>query len=108
MRGEKLKNELLSQDEINTQIIDVKQNKDIITITCRLTDYYYEYSSSEIETFEIDIKVNKETTIFGTTENQLENIQKIMKYNDNTYIRLNAEEKQKGNLVAENIEVMGC
>lgn len=108
LSGEALKDELLEQEEINTQIIDVKQNNKTITITCKLTDYYYDYRPNEAETFEIKVTVDKDTTILGTTENQLENIQQIMEYNDNTYIKLKNEEKQKGRLVAENIEVMGC
>ena len=106
LQGEELKQEILNQEEMAVEIEKIEEKKNHILLTGIIRDLYYTNDYQTAQKFEIQIIVNENTQILGTKENQLEQLKEIQ--NNTTFIRLNQEEKNKGKLVAENIEVMGC
>lgn len=106
---EKLKKELLNQEEFSANIKQIKNNssKNLITLTCQVTNYYKE-SDEPTVAFDVDMIVDENTQILSQRENQSEQLEKIRQVGDMIYIKLREEDKQKGNFVIENIEVLGC
>lgn len=102
--NEELKKELLDQDEIEVLIKEVKKKtQNVFLLNCTIQDMYLE----NMQSFQIDIEVNKETLILGTNENQQERLEEL-KEQRQVYVTLDENQKEKGKLVAKNIELMGC
>ena len=108
LQGEDLKQELLEMPELGAQIIkiDNNQTQGTITLTCQIRDWYYDNNYETVPTFEVQILVEKDTTVLASTENQLQNLEEFLERKDTVYITL--KKNQNGRLVAENIEVLGC
>ena len=108
LQGEDLKQELLEMPELDAQIIkiDNNQTQGTITLTCQIRDWYYDNNYETVPTFEVQILVEKDTTVLASTENQLKNLEEFLERKDTVYITL--KKNQNGKLVAENIEVLGC
>ena len=108
LQGEELKQELLEMPELGAQIIkiDNNQTQGTITLTCQIRDWYYDNNYETVPTFEVQILVEKDTTVLASTENQLQNLEEFLERKDTVYITL--KKNQNGRLVAENIEVLGC
>lgn len=108
LQGEDLKQELLEMPELDAQIIkiDNNQTQGTITLTCQIRDWYYDNNYETVPTFEVQILVEKDTTVLASTENQLQNLEEFLERKDTVYITL--KKNQNGRLVAENIEVLGC
>ena len=108
LQGEDLKQELLEMPELGAQIIkiDNNQTQGTITLTCQIRDWYYDNNYETVPTFEVQILVEKDTTVLASTENQLKNLEEFLERKDTVYITL--KKNQNGKLVAENIEVLGC
>lgn len=108
LQGKELKQELLEMPELDAEIIkiDNKKSKDAITLTCEIRDWHYDNNYETVPTFEVQILVEKDTTILGSTENQLKSLEEFLERKDTVYITL--KKNQNGKLVAENIEVLGC
>lgn len=108
LQGEDLKQELLEMPELEAQIIkiDNNQTQGTITLTCQIRDWYYDNNYETVPTFEVQILVEKDTTVLASTENQLQNLEEFLERKDTVYITL--KKNQNGRLVAENIEVLGC
>lgn len=104
---EKLKKDLLNQDEFGVNIKQIKNYSNSIVVTCSVTTYY-EQEGGPIVTFEVDMVVDKDTVILSSKENQLEELKKIKERGDTAYIKLREKDKKKGKFVIENMEVMGC
>ena len=99
-----MKKELLDQDEIEVLIKEVKKKtQNVFLLNCTIQDMYLE----NMQSFQIDIEVNKETLILGTNENQQERLEEL-KEQRQVYVTLDENQKEKGRLVAKNIELMGC
>ena len=106
IHGEELKKELLDVPEIQADIEGIQNNKDSIILTCIIRDLYYTNDYQKAETVDVQFIVEKDTTIFGSTENQLEILQEMMQRDNTIYVTL--KQNQNGDLIAENIEQMGC
>ncbi len=105
IHGEELKEELLSGD-IEFEMTDVTKEGNDYILTGIIRDLYYCNNYDEAESFEIKVEVNDETTILGVKGNPEEELNQLYKYT--IYITFDKDELEKGNLVAENIEGMGC
>ena len=105
LKGEELKEEVLSGKEINVEIKELKTENNNAIIIGELTAFC---NSEEYETFEVEILVDENTVVLANVENKIEELQTLKERGDTLYITLRESEKQKGNLVADNIEIMGC
>ncbi len=103
--AEDIKSKLAGQKEITAYIKQIKQSGQNIYLTCRITWWD---SNQNAQNFEGEILVKADTQIMGSTQSQLQELQKMQKRQDTLYVTLQEKEQQKGNLVAKNIEVMGC
>lgn len=106
IHGEELKQELLNVSEIQADIEEINNDGNSIILTCKIRDLYYTNDYQKAETVDVQIIVEKDTTIFGSTENQLEVLAEMMQRDNTIYVTL--KQNQSGMLVAENIEQMGC
>ena len=106
IHGEKLKKELLSIPEIQADIESINNTGKSIILNCKLRDWYYTNDYQKAETVDVQIIVEKDTTVLGSTENQLEVLEEMMQRDNTIYVTL--KQNQSGTLVAENIEQMGC
>ncbi len=100
-----IKNKLAGQKEITAYIKQIRQSGQNIYLTCKITWWD---SNQNAQNFEGEILVKADTQIMGSTQNQLQELQAMQRRQDTLYVTLNEKEQQKGNLVATNIEVMGC
>ncbi len=106
IHGEELKKELLNVSAIQADIEEIQNNKDSIILSCIIRDLYYTNDYQKAETVDVQFIVEKDTTILGSTENQLQTLEKILQRDNTVYITL--KQNQNGALIAENIEQMGC
>ena len=106
IHGEKLKKELLSIPEIQADIESINNTGKSVILNCKLRDWYYTNDYQKAETVDVQIIVEKDTTVLGSTENQLEVLEEMMQRDNTIYVTL--KQNQSGTLVAENIEQMGC
>ena len=106
IHGEELKQELLNVPEIQADIEEINNDGNSIILTCKIRDLYYTNDYQKAETVDVQIIVEKDTTIFGSAENQLEVLEEMMQRDNTIYVTL--KQNQSGMLVAENIEQMGC
>ena len=93
------------KSEITAEIKQIRQSGQNIYLTCRITWWD---SNQNAQNFEGEILVKTDTQIMGSTQNQLQELQKMQQRQDTLYITLQEEEQKNGKLVAINIEVMGC
>lgn len=108
IHGEELKNELLSQEDIEIEINEVKKEGNNIILYSTIRDLYYQNNYSSAEKFDVKVIVNKDTLVFGTTENQLEEIERMRSLSDNIFVGFD-KTKVKGNtIIAKYLEAMGC
>lgn len=105
IKGEALKKELLDAQEVSMTIEKLTEQGNKVLLTGRITDYYSELEQAN---FEVQVAVDKDTQIFSTTKNQLEELQKMEERGDTIFVTFRDREKEQGRLVAQNIEVMGC
>ena len=105
IHGEELKEELLSSD-IQFDITGLTKKGSNYILTGIIRDLYYTNNYQEAESFEIEVIVNNETTILGVKGKPEEELNELYKYE--IYITFDKNELKKGNLVAGNIEGMGC
>ena len=104
IHGEELKEELLSSD-IQFDITGLTKKESNYILTGAIRDLYCN-DYNEAESFKIEVIVNNDTTILGVTGKPEEKLKELYKYE--IYITFDKNELKKGNLVAENIEGMGC
>ena len=104
INGEELKNELL-KCEIDFDLEDIQKSGNNYIFKGQMIDWYYTNDYNEAEKFEIDVIVNNNTTILGITGNPESQFYCLT---NTLYITFNKNELKKGNLVATNIEMMGC
>ena len=119
LSDEELKKELLSSEfSFDLEYMEKKANNYYI-LKGKIYDWYYNYSSLEedkdkeddgnnngTKSFEIEIVVNNNTQILGIKGKVEEQLKELYKYG--LYISLDKNELKKGNLIAINIEGMGC
>ena len=105
IHGEELKKELIS-NEVDFDLKSITKKGSNYILTGIIRDLYYINDYSRAESFEIDVIVNNETTILGVTEKQEEQLNQLRKFE--IYITFDKEKSKNGNLVAKNIEGMGC
>ena len=106
IHGEELKQELLSIPEIQADIESINNTGSSIILNCKLRDWYYTNDYQKAETVDVQIVVEQDTTILGSSENQLKLLEDMMQRDNTIYVTL--KQNQSGTLVAENIEQMGC
>lgn len=107
IHGEELKNELL-KGETDFELENYTKSGNNYILKGIIRDFYYTNDYSKAEKFEIEVIVNKNTTILGEgITGEIE--EKIKRLKNNTiYITFDKNEMKKGILVAKNIEIMGC
>ena len=106
IHNEELKQELIS-GEVDFDIENITKRGNNYILTGTIRDLYYINDYSLAESFEIEVTVTNDTTVLGVKgkpEEQLKNLST----SDTLFITFNEKELKKGNLLAENIEVMGC
>lgn len=70
-----------------------------------MIDWFYTTNYNEAEKFELEVIVNNKTQILGVIGNPEEQLKYL---NTTLYITFDKNELKKGNLIATNIEAMGC
>lgn len=106
IHNEELKQELLS-GEVDFEIENITKKGNNYILTGTIRDLYYINDYSLAESFEIKVTVTNDTTVLGV-KGKLEEQLKNLSTSDTLFITFNEKELKKGNLLAENIEVMGC
>lgn len=104
IHGEELKNELL-KSEIDFELEDIQQSGSNYIFKGQMIDWYYNSDYNEAEKFELDVIVNNNTKILGIEGNPESQFYRLT---NTLYITFDKDELEKGNLVATNIEMMGC
>ena len=103
---EEIKTNLKGKKEISAIIKDIKVDINQITLICDTISYWDE--NYQGYNFKGNIIVKPTTTILSETQNQLQQLQTFKGRQDTIYVTLDENEILNGNLVATNIEVMGC
>ncbi len=106
IHGDELKKELLSSEDINFDLEDIVKNGNNYILKGKTTDWYYTNDYNEAESLDLEVTVNNNTQILGVTGNTEEQLKQLEKFT--IYITLDKNELEKGELVATNIEGMGC
>lgn len=106
IHNEELKQELIS-GEVDFDIENITKRGNNYILTGTIRDLYYINDYSLAESFEIEVTVTNDTTVLGV-KGKLEEQLKNLSTSDTLFITFNEKELKKGNLLAENIEVMGC
>ena len=106
IHNEELKQELIS-GEVDFDIENITKRGNNYILTGTIRDLYYINDYSLAESFEIEVTVTNDTTVLGV-KGKLEEQLKNPSTSDTLFITFNEKELKKGNLLAENIEVMGC
>ncbi len=104
IHGEELKNELL-KGEINFDLEDIQKSGSNYIFKGEMIDWDYTTNYDETDKFELEITVNSNTQILGITGNPESQFYRLT---NTLYITFDKDELKKGNLVATNIEMMGC
>ena len=66
IHGEELKNELLSQEDIEIEINEVKKEGNNIILYSTIRDLYYQNNYSSAEKFDVEVIVNKDTLVLAS------------------------------------------
>lgn len=103
IHGEELREEVLSDSYINFDLENIEKSGNNYKLKGKATDWYYTNEGEEIN---VEVIVNNQTQILGIVGNPEEQLKQVEK--NTMYITLDKDELKKGNLVATNIEGMGC
>ena len=106
IHGEELKQELV-RGEFDFDLESINKEGNNYVLKGVIRDLYYNNDYSKAESFDIEVIVNNNTQILGVTGKPEEQLNTLNVY-DNIYLTLDKTELEKGNLVAANVEVMGC